>query len=54
MTDHVVIGASHPWLPRNASAIEQSIAFLRDGRFRAIMTAANRERDLPPSCGPPL
>jgi hypothetical protein len=34
MVDHIVIGASHPWLVRNAVAIEQSIAFLRDGRFR--------------------
>jgi Alpha/beta hydrolase family len=33
MVDHIVIGASHPWLVRNAVAIEQSIAFLRDGRF---------------------
>jgi pimeloyl-ACP methyl ester carboxylesterase len=33
MADHVVISASHPWLPRNAVAIEQTIAFLRDGRF---------------------
>jgi pimeloyl-ACP methyl ester carboxylesterase len=35
MADHVVIGASHPWLMRNALAIEQTIAFLRDGRFSA-------------------
>lgn len=33
MTDHVVISASHPWLVRNAVAIGQTIAFLRDGRF---------------------
>jgi pimeloyl-ACP methyl ester carboxylesterase len=33
MVDHVVVGASHPWLPRHAAAIEQTIAFLRDGRF---------------------
>jgi len=33
MADHIVIGASHPWLPRNRLAIEQTIAFLRDGRF---------------------
>jgi len=33
MADHIVIGASHPWLPRNAVAIEQTMAFLRDGRF---------------------
>jgi pimeloyl-ACP methyl ester carboxylesterase len=33
MTDHIVIGASHPWIIRNRLAIEQTIAFLRDGRF---------------------
>ena len=35
MTDHIVIGASHPWMVRNRLAIEQTIAFLRDGRFNA-------------------
>jgi pimeloyl-ACP methyl ester carboxylesterase len=33
MVDHIVIGASHPWLVRNALAIHQTIAFLRHGRF---------------------
>jgi triacylglycerol esterase/lipase EstA (alpha/beta hydrolase family) len=33
MTDHIVIGASHPWMVRNRLAIEQTIAFLLDGRF---------------------
>jgi triacylglycerol esterase/lipase EstA (alpha/beta hydrolase family) len=33
MTGHIVIGASHPWMVRNRLAIEQTIAFLRDGRF---------------------
>jgi pimeloyl-ACP methyl ester carboxylesterase len=33
MAGHLVIGASHPWLARNALAIEQTIAFLRHGRF---------------------
>jgi pimeloyl-ACP methyl ester carboxylesterase len=33
MTDHIVIGASHPWMVRNRLAIEQTIAFLRNGRF---------------------
>jgi pimeloyl-ACP methyl ester carboxylesterase len=33
MTDHIVIGASHPWMVRDRFAIEQTIAFLRDGRF---------------------
>jgi pimeloyl-ACP methyl ester carboxylesterase len=36
MTDHVVVGASHPWLVRNNLAIRQTIAFLRDGRFGAV------------------
>jgi hypothetical protein len=33
MADHIVIGASHPWLPRSTAAIEQTIVFLRDGKF---------------------
>jgi len=33
MVDHIVIGAPHPWLMRNGLAIEQTIAFLREGRF---------------------
>ena len=33
MADHIVIDASHPWLPRNGVAIEQTIAFLKSGRF---------------------
>jgi triacylglycerol esterase/lipase EstA (alpha/beta hydrolase family) len=33
MADHIVIRASHPWLMRNSSAIAQTIAFLRDGKF---------------------
>ena len=33
MADHIVIGASHPWLVRNGEAIEQTIAFLKNGRF---------------------
>jgi hypothetical protein len=37
MTDHIVIAASHPWLPRNASAIEQTMAFLRDGWFSNLL-----------------
>jgi triacylglycerol esterase/lipase EstA (alpha/beta hydrolase family) len=35
MADHVVVAASHPWLVRNAVAIEQTIAFLKDGKFRS-------------------
>jgi pimeloyl-ACP methyl ester carboxylesterase len=33
MADHVVVAASHPWLVRNRVVIEQTVAFLRDGRF---------------------
>ena len=36
MADHIVIGASHPWLPRNRLAIEQTIEFVRDGRFMQV------------------
>ena len=35
MADHIVIRTSHPWLVRNREAIAQTIAFLREGRFRA-------------------
>jgi pimeloyl-ACP methyl ester carboxylesterase len=42
MADHVVIGASHPWLVRNAEAIAQTIAFLGDGRFKSS-TVVTRE-----------
>ncbi|MGT2440045.1 esterase/lipase family protein [Bradyrhizobium betae] len=35
MTDHIVVKVSHTGLPRHPVAIEQTIAFLRDGRFRA-------------------
>jgi len=42
MADHIVIGASHPFLPGNGVAIAQTIAFLRDGRFSpsAVITRA--------------
>jgi len=35
MTDHIVVRASHPLMVRNRLAIEQTVAFLRDGRFNA-------------------
>jgi pimeloyl-ACP methyl ester carboxylesterase len=35
MTDHVVIGATHPRLMRNKVAIGQTISLLRTGRFGA-------------------
>jgi len=33
MTDHVVIASAHPWLPRNATVINQTISFLCRGKF---------------------
>jgi pimeloyl-ACP methyl ester carboxylesterase len=33
MADHVVVKSSHTWLARHSVAIDQTIAFLRDGRF---------------------
>jgi pimeloyl-ACP methyl ester carboxylesterase len=35
MADHIVVGASHPWLVRHDVAIDQTIAFLKRGRFSA-------------------
>ncbi|PDT87269.1 alpha/beta hydrolase [Bradyrhizobium sp. Y36] len=34
MADHVVVRVSHTGLPRHATVIDQTIAFLRDGRFQ--------------------
>jgi pimeloyl-ACP methyl ester carboxylesterase len=36
MADHIVVKASHTGLPRHPAAIEQTIAFLHDGRFRPL------------------
>ncbi len=33
MTDHIVIPSAHPFLMRNATAIRQTIYFLRNGKF---------------------
>jgi hypothetical protein len=33
MADHIIVSASHPWLVRNKMAIDQTIAFLKDGKF---------------------
>jgi pimeloyl-ACP methyl ester carboxylesterase len=33
MTDHLVIHATHPYLMRNRTAIQQTLHFLRTGRF---------------------
>jgi pimeloyl-ACP methyl ester carboxylesterase len=35
MTDHIVIPTAHPLLVRDARAIAQTVAFLRNGRFSA-------------------
>lgn len=34
MADHITVRTSHPGLVRNRTAIEQTIAFLQDGRFK--------------------
>lgn len=36
MADHVVVKAPHAGLPRHSVALEQTIAFLREGRFRSL------------------
>jgi hypothetical protein len=33
MSDHIVLGATHSGLLRHQSVINQTISFLRDGRF---------------------
>jgi hypothetical protein len=33
MTDHVVVHATHPFLMKNRTAIQQTIQFLRHGKF---------------------
>ncbi len=34
MIDHIVVPTAHPFLPANAVAIAQTLAFLRDGKFK--------------------
>lgn len=36
MADHIIVKASHTGLPRHDAAIEQTIAFLDDGRFAPV------------------
>ena len=36
MADHVVIPASHAFMIKNKEAIAQTVAFLKDGRFRRM------------------
>ncbi len=45
MTDHIVIPATHPFLPRHRIAIRQTLAFLRTGHF----TAGIAPRLVPPN-----
>jgi pimeloyl-ACP methyl ester carboxylesterase len=33
MTDHIIVSASHTWLAQNQSAVDQTVAFLREGKF---------------------
>jgi len=40
MKDHAIVNASHPGLVRHPAAINQTIAFLREGRFKPLMAAA--------------
>ena len=42
MADHIVIHATHPFLMRNRIAIQQSIYFLRIGRFERGTEASNK------------
>jgi pimeloyl-ACP methyl ester carboxylesterase len=35
MTDHIIVKASHTGLPSHPVAIDQAIAFLREGRFKS-------------------
>ncbi|MGW1424933.1 esterase/lipase family protein [Bradyrhizobium manausense] len=44
MTDHIVVKASHTGLPSHATVIAQTIAFLREGRFRSGTTHAAGRR----------
>lgn len=34
MADHLVLPATHPFLMKNKTALRQTVAFLRDGRFQ--------------------
>ena len=42
MADHIVIHATHPFLMRNRIAIQQTIYFLRIGRFERGSEASNK------------
>ena len=44
MTDHILLGATHPFLMRNKTAIQQTIHFLRTGRFGDQATAVGARR----------
>lgn len=42
MADHIVLRTAHPFLMRNRKAIEETIHFLREGKFRS--QSANRSK----------
>ena len=42
MADHIVIHAAHPFLMRNRTAIQQTIYFLRTGRFEREFEASSK------------
>jgi len=48
MADHVVVKASHAGLPYHAKAIEQTIAFLREGRFKLSGTPIAAQKTMSP------
>jgi len=46
MTDHIVVKTSHPGLPLNAVAIEQTIAFLQNGCFQRSLPPRDSAQEL--------
>jgi pimeloyl-ACP methyl ester carboxylesterase len=45
MADHIVIHNSHPWLVRKGEAIAQTIAFLREGKFKSQLSSHAKAGD---------
>jgi pimeloyl-ACP methyl ester carboxylesterase len=48
MADHIVIRATHPWLTRHRAAIDQTIAFLHEGRFDSPRSRSHGAHSLTP------
>jgi triacylglycerol lipase len=44
MTDHLVIRTAHPFLMKNQTAIQQTLHFLRNGKFEPELVNANLNR----------